>query len=888
MLKMNKFKLSTLAALTATVGLFGSVGNALANQPLVDQLSQLKLNLKMVDNRAADSGLDCGKLGADWAACNKVLISLTNDHQEIKGHDWAIYFHSARQTMRVDNDQFKITHLTGDLYKLEPTDKFTGFPAGKTVEIPIIAEYWQLFKTDFVPRWYATSGDAKPKILVNTDTEDLSQFVAPFSGDQWKRIKDDNNILMTPASRFTKNAELKTLPAASLRGQIVPTPLQVKVHPQDVSLSKGVALELSALTKPAADAATQRFALLGLTDNAAGYPIKTDIQPGKFRGELAVPGAYELKIGNKEARVIGFDQAGVFYGLQSILSLVPTDGSAKIATLEAKDAPRFQYRGIFLDVARNFHQKDAVLRLLDQMAAYKLNKFHFHLSDDEGWRIAIPGLPELTEVGARRCHDLSETTCLLPQYGQGPEVYGGFFSRQDYIEIIKYAQARQIEVIPEIDMPAHARAAVVSMEARYKKLHAAGKEQQANEFRLVDPTDTSNTTSVQYFNRQSYLNPCLDSSRRFVDKVMGEIAQMHKEAGQPLRTWHFGGDEAKNIRLGAGYTDLTKSEAGKGIIDQSKEDKPWAKSQVCQKMIKDGKVADMEHLPSYFGVEVSQLVKAQGIDRMQAWQDGLKDAKNAKAFATPRVGVNFWDTLYWGGFDSANDWANKGYEVILSNPDYLYMDFPYEVNPDERGYYWGTRFSDEQKMFSFAPNNLPQNAETSVDRDGNHFTAKSDKPWPGAYGISAQMWSETQRTDQQMEYMIFPRSLSVAERAWHRAGWEQDYQAGREYKGGETHFIDSKKLDRDWLRFANILGQRELAKLDKGGVSYRLPVPGARVAAGKLEANISLPGLGIEYSTDGGKQWQRYDARAKPAVSGEVLIRAVSPDGKRYSRAEKV
>lgn len=162
---------------------------------------------------------------------------------------------------------------------------------------------------------------------------------------------------------------------------------------------------------------------------------------------------------------------------------------------------------------------------------------------------------KLTEVGGQRCHDLSETRCLLPQYGQGPEVYGGFFSRQDYsrqdyIDIVKYAQGRQIKVIPEIDMPAHARAAVVSMEARYKKLHAAGKEREANEFRLVDPTDTSNTTSVQYFNRQSYLNPCLDSSKHFVDKVIGEIAQMHKEAGQPLRTWHFGGDEAQNIRLG--------------------------------------------------------------------------------------------------------------------------------------------------------------------------------------------------------------------------------------------------------------------------------------------------------------------------------------------------
>lgn len=243
--------------------------------------------------------------------------------------------------------------------------------------------------------------------------------MAPFTGDQWKRTKDDKNILMTPASRFVSNADLQTLPAGALRGQIVPTPMQVKVHAQDVDLRKGVSPDLSTLVKPAAEVVNQRFALLGVPVQANGYPIKTDIQPGKFKGAMAVPGAYELKIGKKEARVIGFDQAGVFYGLQSILSLVPSDGSGKIATLDASDAPRFQYRGIFLDVARNFHKKDAVLRLLDQMAAYKLNKFHFHLSDDEGWRIEIPGLPELTEVGGQRCHDLSETTCLLPQYGGG-------------------------------------------------------------------------------------------------------------------------------------------------------------------------------------------------------------------------------------------------------------------------------------------------------------------------------------------------------------------------------------------------------------------------------------------------------------------------------------
>ncbi|MCB5301666.1 beta-N-acetylhexosaminidase [Yersinia bercovieri] len=889
---MNRFKLNTLAAITATFGLMGAANADTANQQIVDQLSTLKVNYKVLDNRAGENGVDCAKLGADWASCNQVMITLTNTGDEIKGRDWAIYFHSIRQILTVDNDQFSITHLTGDLHKIEPTAKFAGFPANQAVEIPITGEYWQLFATDFMPRWYATSGDAKPKVLKSTDTEDINEYLTQFTGDQWKRTKDDNNVLMTPESRFVKNEAVKTLTAANLRGQIIPTPMEVKIHPQDVNLSQGVALDLSALPKPAAEVVQQRFELLGLKLNATGFPIKTSIQPAVFKGDLAVSGAYELKIGDKGAQVIGFDPSGVFYGLQSILSLVPTDGSQKIATLDAKDAPRFEYRGLFLDVGRNFKTKEAVLRLLDQMAAYKLNKFHFHLSDDEGWRIEIPGLPELTDVGSKRCHDLTENSCLLPQLGSGPDssnLGSGHFTRDDYIEILKYAQARQIDVIPEIDMPAHARAAVVSMEARYNNLMKQGKEKEANEFRLLDPTDDSNTTSVQFYERKSYLNPCLDSSKRFVDKVIGEMAQMHKEAGMPLTTWHFGGDEAKNIRLGSGFQDKNGPiEPGKGIIDKSVEDKPWAKSQVCQEMVKQGKVQDVEHLSSYFAIEVSKLVNAHGIEKMQAWQDGLKDAKDAKEFATKRVGVNFWDTLFWGGADSINDWANKGYEVVASNPDYVYFDMPYEVNPSERGYYWATRFNDEEKVFSFAPDNMPQNAETSVDRDGNHFSAKSDKPWPGVHGISGQSWNETVRTDEQMEYMIFPRALPLAERAWHRASWEQDYQAGREYRGGETHLVDTKALDTDWQRFANIMGQRELAKLDKAGIAYRLPVPGARVVAGQLEANISLPGLIIQYSTDGGKQWQQYDAKVQPKVSGNVMIRSTSPDGKRHSRAEPV
>ncbi|WP_426816777.1 beta-N-acetylhexosaminidase [Winslowiella sp. 2C04] len=882
---MKAFKLKAIIA----AGLFGCVGSSIADQHLVDRLSELQVNYRLQDNRAADNGVKCGELGADFASCYTATITLTNGGQEITGHDWAIYFHSIRRILQVDNENFTITPVTGDLHKLEPTDKFNGFAANQSVNIPLVGEYWQLFETDLMPRWYATSGDAQPKVLANTDSEDLHQFVTPFSGDQWKRTAADNNILMTPATRFIKNAVTEPLAVTALRGQIVPTPREVNIHSADVDLSKGVALNLSVLPQPSAEAVSQRFAALGIASDPSGYPVTTQIEPSAFSGELAKSGAYTLSIGQQGAKVIGYDRAGVFYGLQSILSLVAGDGSKTIAQLDAKDAPRFDYRGMMLDVGRNFHSKQAILRMLDQMSAYKLNKFHFHLSDDEGWRIEIPGLPELTEVGGKRCHDLTETTCLLPQLGSGPDSNNngsGYFTRADYIDIVRYAQARQIEVIPEIDMPAHARAAIIAMEARYRKLSAAGQPQQASEYRLLDPADTSNTTSVQYYDRHSYLNPCLDASRRFADKVIGEMARMHQEAGQPLTTWHFGGDEAKNIYLGSGYSG--EAEAGKGQVDLSHQDKPWAKSPVCQKMVSDGKVEDVEHLASHFAVEVSKLVNAHGIEKMQAWEDGLKHAKNAKAFATKRVGVNFWETLYWGGFDTVNDWANKGYEVTISNPDYVYLDFPAEVNPQERGYYWGTRYTDEAKIFSFAPDNLPQNAETSLDRDGNGFIAKSDKAWPGAYGISGQLWSETVRTDEDMEYRIYPRMLPLAERAWHRADWELDYKTGREFSAGKTQFVNSKALQDDWARFATLLGQRELPKMDLANIQYRLPLPGARVVDDTLQANIALPGVAIQYSVDGGKQWLSYNDQQRPSVAGEVWVRSASADGKRVSRAEKV
>lgn len=869
-----------------------SVPNDNENQTLVDSLaSQLDVNFTIVENHGAQNGLACKAMGAEWASCNKSVMTIVNDGPAITNNDWQMYIHSIRVILALETKDFTVKHITGDLYEIRPTESFKGFGKDETIEIPMILEYWQLFETDFMPRAYVVSGDAKPKAIQSLDTEEVDTFVTDIAGDNWKRVPEDNNILATAASRYAKNSDVANLSEMNIQGAIIPTPMKVRQLRGALNIAEGFKVNNTAdLPKDQLTAFEDRAKLLGV--NTAGkINLNIEVDPKVFSEKEAVSGAYKLSINADNVSVVGFDKNGAFYGLQSLLALVDIQKADSIPMVAIEDAPRFDYRGLMVDVSRNFHTKEALKRTIDQMAAYKMNKLHLHLTDDEGWRLEIPGLPELTEVGAKRCHDMTETSCLLPQLGSGPTTdnFGsGFFSKADYIELLKYAKARGVEVIPEIDMPAHSRAAVVSMEARHKKFADAGDMTKANEYRLMDPNDTSNVTTVQLYDKRSFINPCLDSSTRFVEKVITEVKAMHDEAGVPLTAWHFGGDEAKNIKLNPGFQDVNADpqNAWQGSIDLSKQDKPFAKSPECQKLIAAGTVDDAGRLPSYFAEVVSGIVAKNGIPTFQAWQDGLKYSESAKAFKTDNVRVNFWDTLYWGGDASAYDWVNKGYDLIVSSPDYVYMDFPYEVDPKERGYYWATRATDTRKMFGFAPANLPQNAETSVDRDGNGFKGQGKVESKGVSGLSAQLWSETVRTDDQYEYMVFPRVLAAAERAWHEAEWELDYKPGVEFTQ-ETNHVDKEAQLRDWTRFANVMGQRELAKIDAAGVQYRIPVPGAIVKDGNLLMNISMPGLPMQYSLDDGKTWVTYEGPVAIADTdtAKIHIRALSADKKRTGRA---
>ncbi|GGY17539.1 family 20 glycosylhydrolase [Paludibacterium paludis] len=879
-------KRTTLNIALLTLGWL-SLGTAEATVNAKDLAANLAFRIGITDNQAGSHGTDCASLGADWATCYKAEFTLSNvGKTPVAGDGWSLYLHSIRRLLKIDHPGFTLRHLTGDLYELKPAPGFAGLAPGERLALPVIGEYWHILESDALPRQYVVVPGQKPEVLRRSDSENPKDVIAPITGDNWKRSAGDHNRLATPASRFDLLADRgDARPASAVAHRFIPAPLRQDVAEGSRDI-KSLALDLPGLAPENIAALKARIGVLGLA--ADKHPqVVTGRIAKDLPADIAVTGGYRLTIDARGIRIDGYDAEGVFHGVQSLLALLPLNGG-KVAHMKVEDAPRYPYRGYMVDVARNNHSPAVLRRMLDQMAAYKLNRLHLHLSNDEGWRLEIPGLPELTRVGARRCHDLTETRCLLPQLASGPDNRsgGGVLTRKDYIDLVRYAAARHILVIPEVDMPAHARAAVVSMEARYQRLAKAGHLRAANEYRLLDPADTTRALSVQFYDRRSFINPCMPGARRFAEKVIREIAAMHKEAGQPLEVWNFGGDEAKNILLGGGYQDLNGTDPGKGRIDKAAQDRPWARSPVCQSLIAQGKLKSVDELPLIYAQTVSELARQAGASGFAAWQDGLKLASGPKAFATPSVLVNYWDPLFWGGDKEAYHWAGKGYQVVLALPDYLYFDFPQEANPREPGYYWGARDTSTYKVFSLAPGNLPQNAEIMPDRDGNAFESlSSEEPAPFA-GMEGLAWSEVMRTDQRLEYMSYPRMLALAERAWHRPSWELDYQKGRRFKLGETNWVDRAALNRDWQDFAAVAGWRELPKLEKAGVRPRLSQPGVKSTAAGWEARTELPGIAVQFSRDGGKTWETFGQSAQPGPGETPLWRTQSPLGTVKGREE--
>ncbi len=790
--------------------------------------------------------------------------------------DWAIYFHLIRKIDNSSSQGLKIEHVQGDLHRIVPTANFAGLAAGATLKIPFISAPWMISYSDFMPRAFMVKPGLTPAIFANTDTEDWHKFVRPLaSKNQLLRNIDQGDLYptVTNASRFSKHQaaqqQLKTeyaqaaTDAVALR--IIPKVQQLSQQPGVTQLDASWQLVATATLQAEAEYLQQQLQHLGLAPLAA--QPKTASKAIKLHIDTELSGAerYQLRISPDAIQIIGSDSAGVFYGIQSLLALAPITAQQRVATqgitlpnVQIDDAPRYHWRGMHYDMGRNFHGVAVTKALIQQMARYKLNKLHLHLTEDEGWRLEIPGLPELTEIGAVRCFDLSEQQCLLTQLGSGPHRSGsgnGYYSRADFIEILTFAKQHHIQVIPEVDLPSHARAAIKAMEVRYQRLKAKGQIEEALRYRLTEDNDLSSYLTVQNYNDNA-VNVCLASTYNFIDKVLAELQLMYQDAGLQLEIFHMGGDEV-----------------GKGA---------WEQAPACQQLIaNEPKVNSAKDFKPYFINKVAELTNQRGL-AMAAWEDGLMADKQTpfarSQFNNERVIVNAWDNIWeWGYGDRAYVFANQGYQVVQSAGTNLYFDHPQEAHPEERGFYWATRYNDTERVFFYRPDHLYHNAE--FKRDGTPITdlaALLGRPLPALekpenmLGIQGQVWSETIRTAEQLEQMIYPRLLALAERAWHKGRWEPNKS--------------SSEASVDWISFVSRLTAVELLRLQHSGSLHYLPPPGAMLKEGYWQLSQAWPGLTLEYSVDNGQHWHTY---TKPISAKQAVLIRVRL-GKVTSRIESL
>lgn len=860
-MNLRKNLLAQMFATTLVTASWGA--SAMLSQPQLDAFAKdTQLTFAVENNFHGGAGSFIGSVTLE----NRSNVALPKGES-----DWQIYVHSVRKIKTLASAGLRIEHVNGDLHRFVPTPEFAGLAANESLKIEFEAAAWIAAYTDFMPRAFIVSGQSLPVIFANTDTEEMSSFVAPIEREnQLKRHNEplDYSPLATAAWRYEHNAHNVKVDKEAALKRIIP-------KPQNVDFNRGVAqlndkwqIRFAGRLKSEVAVFQEDLSEFGLTLDAKADHIsagkvptiflKVEADEGRYSGQS---GSYKLEVDDDKIEIIGADNAGVFYGIQSLLALftkVP-DGSVEVPNVEIDDTPRYGWRGMHYDNARNYHGKDALFKLVEQMARYKLNKFHWHFSDDEGWRLEIPGLPELSEIGGYRCFDIEERSCLLTQLGTGPFKTGsgnGYLSRTDFVELLKFAKARHIDIIPEIEGPGHARAAIKAMEARYHRLMEQGKEAEARAFLLSDPEDKSEYLTVQNYTDNSF-NVCMDSTYAFVEKVTYELQGMYREAGTRLENLHFGGDE-----VGAGS---------------------WTKSPACNALFNEANngIAGPADLKPYFTQRIAKIFAKRGI-APGAWEDGLMyDRVNPfkrDEFPNQVFTANVWDNIWeWGVADRAYRLANDGYQVVLSHGTHLYFDHPYEAHPAERGYYWAARYTDTKKAFSYMPDDVYANADFTRNGEAiDNLEALVGRPLPklekpeNILGMQGQVWTETIRTEDQVMAMMFPRVLTVAERAWHKASWE-----------GEQP--NEKARATDWQEFSATLALKELNRLVADGVNVNLPVPGAVIKDGQLLANSAFSFLTIEVSLDAGKSWQAYSGPMSVSNSSDVRLRTTL-DGKKYSR----
>ncbi len=777
------------------------------------------------------------------------VLQIKNESKLMLRRDWEIYFNFIRIITPKDPEEtIKVVHLNGDSFKMQPLDRLGVLKPGDSIRYEMLSASWLVNINDAPQGFFIKWADGRIQPLPKV------KIIPPADDKKFFRVGGD--FEMTPARLFANNESLpsdnsETFPSVFPSPQhYVATSGVYNFDRASVCFDPAFAQQAHQLNDMFHTLLGARFPLLAKDKNVPKYGVvlhKVD--------DLSEE-AYRLEVTSDGVDIYASHGKGAFYAVQSLKSMIYTQklnkgASISLPCVSISDAPRFGRRALMLDVARNFQSKEQIKKMLDLMALYKLNTLHFHLNDDEGWRLEIPPLPELTEVGGRR-GALNSTSGehLPPSYGSGPYVDelpgSGYYSKADFIELLCYAKERQIDIIPEIETPGHARAAIQAMENRYQQYAGQGDMGEARKYLLRETQDSSVYRSVQKWN-DNVMDVSLPSVYRFLEVVVDELLVMYKEAGIKLETVHLGGDEVPQ-----------------GV---------WGKSPALERLRQsNAKIQNADDLWDYYFGRAQEILAERNL-YMTGWEEvGLHKVADANGkkkwipnehFKNRNIHLNVWNNLL-GNEDLAYRLANAGYKVVLSFVSNFYMDMAYYKKFDEPGFYWGG-FIGLDKPFSFIPYNYLKNQQLNyLDRPLSPATLKgaeqlTEEGARNIVGLQALLWSETVKTPAQMEYLLFPRLLAFAQKAWAKeAAWETEVDS----------VIYRQQFDKSLRDFYGVVGKQELPKLDHvaGGVHYRIPSVGVKVREGSVYANCELPGFVIRYTTDG-----------KPPTANSPIYQGVLP-----------
>lgn len=480
---------------------------------------------------------------------------------------------------------------------------------------------------------------------------------------------------------------------------IIPKPVETILNKGSFSIDKNTKIVAHDSLKNVANVLIGKLNSSGVKVDFSENPAKNSIE---FIAKEGLENeAYELSINNKKVTVTASNLGGFLYGTQTLLQLLPVKvyGNTKteliLPAVEIKDQPRFGHRGLMLDLSRHFFPKEYILKTIDRLAMHKMNVLHLHLVDDQGWRMEIKKYPKLTEVGAWRVDQEDKHWDARADNDPNDKgTYGGFLTQKELKEIVEYAVQNNVEVIPEIEMPAHVTSAI----AAYPHLSCHGKPVAVPSGGLWPITDIYCAGKETTF--------------EFLEDVLTEVMEVF-----PSKYIHIGGDEA------------TKTE--------------WEKCPDCQKRMKTEDLENVEELQSYFVKRMEKFINSKG-KKLIGWDEVLEGGLAAEA-----------TVMSWRGFKGGVEAAEQGHDVIMTPGDFCYFDHyqgPQNVEPLAQG-----GFVPLNKVYQFDPivegmsekeANLILGAQANLWAEHIPTTSQSEYMiFPRLAALSETIWSPKSSRD---------------------------------------------------------------------------------------------------------------------------------------------